>query len=177
MVSCFVYSSAIKIEVTSYSETSVHFQRNTWSYNQKYRTLHNHRCENLKSYITLKPVVMYVCKTWSMTEEEKCKVKYVGEKRSEEDTWTHSWEWVLKNQNWLKTEGILYEPWTLKTENCSGWSMWLRCAKQIQTGRSRVPFPMRSLDFFNCPNPSSRTTALSANSDSNRNEYQESSWW
>jgi hypothetical protein len=30
----------------------------------------------------------------------------------------------------------------------------------LQAGRSRVPFPMRSLDFFNLPNPSSRTVAL-----------------
>jgi hypothetical protein len=27
-------------------------------------------------------------------------------------------------------------------------------------GRSRIRFPMRSLDFFNLPNPSSRTMAL-----------------
>jgi hypothetical protein len=30
----------------------------------------------------------------------------------------------------------------------------------LQAGRSRVPFPMRSLDFFNLPNPSSRTMVL-----------------
>jgi hypothetical protein len=30
----------------------------------------------------------------------------------------------------------------------------------LQAGRSRVRFPMRSLDFFNLPNPSSRTMAL-----------------
>jgi hypothetical protein len=30
----------------------------------------------------------------------------------------------------------------------------------LQAGRSRVRFPMRSLDFFNWPNPSSRTMAL-----------------
>jgi hypothetical protein len=30
----------------------------------------------------------------------------------------------------------------------------------LQAGRSRVQFPMRSLDFFNWPNPSSRTMAL-----------------
>jgi hypothetical protein len=29
-----------------------------------------------------------------------------------------------------------------------------------QAGRSRVPFPMRLLDFFILPNPSSRTMAL-----------------
>jgi hypothetical protein len=30
----------------------------------------------------------------------------------------------------------------------------------LQSGRSRVQVPMRSLDFFNWPNPSSRTMAL-----------------
>jgi hypothetical protein len=30
----------------------------------------------------------------------------------------------------------------------------------LQAGRSRVQVPMRSLDFFNRPNPSSRTMAL-----------------
>jgi hypothetical protein len=30
----------------------------------------------------------------------------------------------------------------------------------LQAGKSRVRFPMRSLDFFNWPNPSSRTMAL-----------------
>jgi hypothetical protein len=30
----------------------------------------------------------------------------------------------------------------------------------LQAGRSQVRVPMRSVDFFNCPNPSSRTMAL-----------------
>jgi hypothetical protein len=30
----------------------------------------------------------------------------------------------------------------------------------LQAGRSRVQIPMRSLDFFQLPNPSSRTMAL-----------------
>jgi hypothetical protein len=30
----------------------------------------------------------------------------------------------------------------------------------LQAGRSAVRFPMRPLDFFNWPNPSSRTMAL-----------------
>jgi hypothetical protein len=30
----------------------------------------------------------------------------------------------------------------------------------LQAGRSRVRVPMTSLDFFNLPNPSSRTVAL-----------------
>jgi hypothetical protein len=47
-----------------------------------------------------------------------------------------------------------------------GWSIVL------QAGRLRARFPMRLLDFFNLPNPSSRTMTDSV---SNRIEYQESS--
>jgi hypothetical protein len=38
------------MEVMSSSETSVDFQRTTWHYTKEDRTIHNHRCENLKSY-------------------------------------------------------------------------------------------------------------------------------
>jgi hypothetical protein len=38
------------MEATCSSETSVDFQRITRCYIRKDRTLHNHRCENLKSY-------------------------------------------------------------------------------------------------------------------------------
>jgi hypothetical protein len=41
----------------------------------------------------------------------------------------------------------------------------------LQAGRSRVQVPMRSLDFFNWPNPDP-----GVNSASNRNEYQDNSW-
>jgi hypothetical protein len=33
-----------------FSETSIHFQWTTWCYIPEDSTLHNHRCENLKSY-------------------------------------------------------------------------------------------------------------------------------
>jgi hypothetical protein len=45
----------------------------------------------------------------------------------------------------------------------------------LQAGRSRVRFQMRSLDFLNLPNPSSRTILTGVDSASKRNEYQESS--
>jgi hypothetical protein len=38
------------MEATCYSETSVDFQRFTRRYIPEDITLHNHRCENLKSY-------------------------------------------------------------------------------------------------------------------------------
>jgi hypothetical protein len=41
----------------------------------------------------------------------------------------------------------------------------------VQDGRSRVQFPTRSLDFFNLPNPSSRTMTLESTQPLNRNEY------
>jgi hypothetical protein len=44
-------SSTSKMEAIYSSETSVDFQRTTWRYIQEDCTLHNHGCENLKSYI------------------------------------------------------------------------------------------------------------------------------
>jgi hypothetical protein len=44
------FSSTLKMEGTCSSETSVDFQRTTQHYIPEARALHNHRCENLKSY-------------------------------------------------------------------------------------------------------------------------------
>jgi hypothetical protein len=52
LVSCFAYSSTMKTEATCSSETSVDFQRTTQCYIAEDRTLHTHRCENLKSYMS-----------------------------------------------------------------------------------------------------------------------------
>jgi hypothetical protein len=49
-VSCLAYSSTLKIEATCSSEASVDFQRTTRRYIPEYKSLHYHRCENLKSY-------------------------------------------------------------------------------------------------------------------------------
>jgi hypothetical protein len=46
-----VNKSIKKIEEKYSSETSVDFQQTTWRYIPEDRTLHNHRSENLKSYI------------------------------------------------------------------------------------------------------------------------------
>jgi hypothetical protein len=51
LVSCSAYSSTLKIEAICSSETSVDFQQTTRRYIPEDSTLHNHRCENLKSYI------------------------------------------------------------------------------------------------------------------------------
>jgi hypothetical protein len=45
------YCSDLKMETTCSSETSLGFQWTTQSYILEDRTLHNHRCEKLKSYI------------------------------------------------------------------------------------------------------------------------------
>jgi hypothetical protein len=49
LVSWLAYFSTLKIEAKCSSETSVDFQRTTWRYMPEYRTLHNHRCEDLNS--------------------------------------------------------------------------------------------------------------------------------
>jgi hypothetical protein len=51
LVSCSAYSSNLKTEATYSSETSVDFQRTIQHYIPEDSNLHNHRCENLKSYI------------------------------------------------------------------------------------------------------------------------------
>jgi hypothetical protein len=53
LVSRLVYSWTLKMEATFSSEKPVDFQRNTCPYISEDRTLHNHRSENLKSYIVL----------------------------------------------------------------------------------------------------------------------------
>jgi hypothetical protein len=53
LVRCLAYSSTMKMEATLSSEISVDFQRTTWHYFLADRTLHNHCCENLKSYMIL----------------------------------------------------------------------------------------------------------------------------
>jgi hypothetical protein len=49
LVSCLAYSSTLKMEATS-SKTLVGFQQTTRYYISENRNLHNHHCENLKSY-------------------------------------------------------------------------------------------------------------------------------
>jgi hypothetical protein len=49
--SSLVYSVTLNMDATRSSEKSVDFQRATWCYIPEDRTLRNHLCENLKSYM------------------------------------------------------------------------------------------------------------------------------
>jgi hypothetical protein len=53
LVSCSAYFSTLKMEAICSSETSVDTQLTTRRYIPEDGTLHNHCCENLKSYIVL----------------------------------------------------------------------------------------------------------------------------
>jgi hypothetical protein len=55
-VSCFAYSSTVKMEVSSSSETFFYFQRTTWSYISGDKTHCNYHCEILKSRSTFKEI-------------------------------------------------------------------------------------------------------------------------
>jgi hypothetical protein len=55
LVSCSVYFSTLTMWVICFSETSVDFQQTTGRYTPKDRSLHNHRYENLISYMSLDP--------------------------------------------------------------------------------------------------------------------------
>jgi hypothetical protein len=60
LVSCLAYSSTLKMEAVCSSETSADFQRTTLNHIPVDKILHNHRCENLKSY-TNKEINNFVC--------------------------------------------------------------------------------------------------------------------
>jgi hypothetical protein len=51
MLSCLAYSSTLQMEAACSSETSVHFHETTQSDIPEDKTLHSHRCENVKCKI------------------------------------------------------------------------------------------------------------------------------
>jgi hypothetical protein len=53
LVPCSASSSTLKMETICSSETSVDFRRTTPRYIPEDSTLHNHLCENFKSYMAL----------------------------------------------------------------------------------------------------------------------------
>jgi hypothetical protein len=56
LVSCSAYLLTVKMEVTYSSETSIDFKQTARLYVSEGITLHNHRCENLESYIYVKVI-------------------------------------------------------------------------------------------------------------------------
>jgi hypothetical protein len=58
LVFCLAYSSTLKLDVTYSSKTSVEFKRNIQRYIADDRTLHNHRCKSLKSYVFVRYVTV-----------------------------------------------------------------------------------------------------------------------
>jgi hypothetical protein len=63
-------------------------------------------------------------------------------------------KWHWSQQRYSVGFFIVLDCLKVERGNVFGWGTML------QAGRSRVQFPMRSLYFFNLPNPSSRTMAL-----------------
>jgi hypothetical protein len=61
LVSCFAYSSTLKIEASCPSETAIDFQRTTCRYIPEYITLHNHCCENLRSNVKIVYCFFLIC--------------------------------------------------------------------------------------------------------------------
>jgi hypothetical protein len=51
LVSCVAHYLTLKMNATCCSENSVGFQQTAWCYIPEDRDRHNHRCENLRSYI------------------------------------------------------------------------------------------------------------------------------
>jgi hypothetical protein len=73
LVSCLAYSFSMKMEATCSSVTSVDFQWTTRYDISEDRTLHNHCCENLKSYTVIHYGEVYLsqCLTiWEATDQE-----------------------------------------------------------------------------------------------------------
>jgi hypothetical protein len=60
LVYCLVYSSTLNMQATYSFEISVHFQWKSRHYIPQDRTLHNHRCENLHSYIIYADYIQYI---------------------------------------------------------------------------------------------------------------------
>jgi hypothetical protein len=114
LVSCLAYLSA-KMEAICSSETSVDFQLTTRRYIPEAGTLHNHRCENLSSYIFISSASMtdLLQRTiWSRYKStdlqcEMCSVFTARRVRGlrAEETASTCWEWLRKY--WIRSHGQL----------------------------------------------------------------------
>jgi hypothetical protein len=64
--SCWIISSTLNMKAICSSETSVATQQTTWSHIPEGDTLHNHRCVNLKTKITLSSYLH----NWALCHED-----------------------------------------------------------------------------------------------------------
>jgi hypothetical protein len=67
LVSCSAYSSILKMEAICSSETSIAFQRTTRRHIPEDDSLHDHRCENLKSDMFYFPLLPPSCESLPIT--------------------------------------------------------------------------------------------------------------
>jgi hypothetical protein len=64
-VSCMACSLTLKMEEICFSDMSVDFKRTTRRYFPEERTIHDHRCENLKSYLKLNTPDLCCCRSYN----------------------------------------------------------------------------------------------------------------
>jgi hypothetical protein len=75
LVSCLTCSSMLKMKASCSSETSVDFRRTIWRYIPEGRTLHNRRCENLKSYKVSGLLTLYNTENLSFPKNWRCRIQ------------------------------------------------------------------------------------------------------
>jgi hypothetical protein len=80
LVSYSAYSSTLEMEATCFSETSAHFQRATRRYIPEDRTLHNHRCKNLRSYGVRRDYGEYETIKRALEQEERDNIERLWSK-------------------------------------------------------------------------------------------------
>jgi hypothetical protein len=97
LVSCLAYSSTPKMEGQC-SETSVAFQWTTQRYIPEDRTLHNHRCENLKSYsLFLFTVLLRTGSRIPLLGNHNSRVQFTANRISAAFPDVVSWPWVARS--------------------------------------------------------------------------------
>jgi hypothetical protein len=90
LASCLAYSMTLNMEATRSSEKSVHFQRTTLYYIPEDRSFHNHRCENLNSYMMnefLNIFIVQVKHLWTQCSNGK---QFQSEGRQSKDHVLHT---------------------------------------------------------------------------------------
>jgi hypothetical protein len=102
------------MEVTCFSETLADFQQNTWRYIPEDRTLHNHWCENLRSYTVIKFWVPKMSGNFlNNSETISFWCILVGEAASFSE-WSCKETWIKMRpikpywRNWIRDNSVIY---------------------------------------------------------------------